>query len=122
MTAMDWIVYSTNSCVEALTTNVTVLRDVAFRRWLSDRTSLVIQSVKKPPAMQEDWVQSLGWEDPLEKRIATHSVFLPREFYGQRILLGYSPWGCKELDTTEQLNWLTVHGVPKSQTQLSNLN
>ena len=53
--------YSTNSCVEALTTNMTVLRDVAFRRWLSDRTSLVIQSVKKPPAMQEDWVQSLGW-------------------------------------------------------------
>ena len=83
---------------------MTVLRDVAFRRWLSDRTSLIIQSVKKPPAMQEDWVQSLGWEDPLEKRIATHSVFLPREFYGQRILLGYSPWGCKELDTTEQLN------------------
>ena len=60
--------------------------------------------VKCLPAMWVTQVQSLGWEDPLEKEMATHSVFLPREFYGQRILLGYSPWGCKELDTTEQLN------------------
>ena len=38
--------------------------------------SLVAQMVKNPPAMQETWVRSLGWEDPLEKRTATHSSIL----------------------------------------------
>ena len=38
--------------------------------------SLVVQLVKNPPAMQEPWVQSLGWEDPLEKGKATHSSIL----------------------------------------------
>ena len=32
--------------------------------------------VKNPPALQETWVQSLGWEDPLEKEMATHSSIL----------------------------------------------
>ena len=40
------------------------------------RASLVAQMVKHLPAMQETWVQSLGWEDPLEKKIATHSSIL----------------------------------------------
>ena len=39
-------------------------------------SSLVAQMVKNPPAMQETWVQSLGWEDPLEKEMATHSSIL----------------------------------------------
>ena len=51
--------------------------------------------------MQETWVQSLGQEDPLEKGM----VFLAGEFHGQRSLMGYSPWGHKESDTTE---WLTL--------------
>ena len=38
-----------------------------------DRASLVAQLVKNLPAMQETWVQSLGWEDPLERGMATHS-------------------------------------------------
>ena len=38
--------------------------------------SLVVQSVKNLPAVQETWVQSLGWEDPLEKEMATHSSIL----------------------------------------------
>ena len=38
--------------------------------------SLVAQLVKNPPAMQETWVQSLGWEDPLEKGKAAHSSVL----------------------------------------------
>ena len=38
--------------------------------------SLIAQLVKNPPARQETWVQSLGWEDPLEKRMATHSSIL----------------------------------------------
>ena len=37
------------------------------------------------------WVQPLGWEDPLEKEMATHSVFMPGESHGQRNLMGYSP-------------------------------
>ena len=41
-----------------------------------------------------------GW-DPLEKGIATHSSILPGEFHGQRSLVGYSLWGCEQLDTTE---------------------
>ena len=57
-------------------------------------TSLVAQLVKNPPAMQETWVQSLSWEDPLEKRKATHSW--PGESHGL-----YSPWARKESDTTE---------------------
>ena len=42
-----------------------------------------------------------GQEDPLEKEMAPTPVFLPGESHGQRNLVGYSPWGCKELDTTE---------------------
>ena len=63
--------------------------------------SLIAQLVKNPPAMQETLVQSLGWEDLLEKETATMPVFLPGEFYRQRSLEGYSPCGHKELDTTE---------------------
>ena len=51
--------------------------------------------------MKETWVQSLGWEDLLEKGMATHSSILPREFHGHGSLVGCSPWGCKELDKTE---------------------
>ena len=46
-------------------------------------------------------VRSLGQEDPLEEGMLPTPVFLPGEFHGQRSLVGYSPWGCKELDTTE---------------------
>ena len=59
--------------------------------------------VKNLPAMQETWVQSLVREDPLEKEMAIQSAFLPGESHGQRSLAGYSPWGLKKLDTTEQL-------------------
>ena len=40
------------------------------------KVSLVSQIVKKPPAVWETWVQSLDWEDPLEKQMATHSSIL----------------------------------------------
>ena len=45
-------------------------------------------------------VKFLGWEDPLEKGLAP--VFLLGEFHGQRSLVGYSPWGRKEMDMTER--------------------
>ena len=63
--------------------------------------------VKNLPAMQETWVLCLGWEDPVGKGVAT-SVFLPGESHGQRSLMGYSPWGHRELDTTEQLTLLSL--------------
>ena len=46
-------------------------------------------------------VRSLGLEDPLEEGRQPTPVFLPRESHGQRSLVGYSPWGRKELDMTE---------------------
>jgi len=59
--------------------------------------------IKNPPAMWEPWVRSLGWEDPLEEGMATHSSILSclENPHGQRSLVGYSPSGHKELDTTE---------------------
>ena len=62
---------------------------------------LVAQFIKNLPTMQETWVWSLGQEDPLEKEMATTPISLPGEFNGQRRLVGYSPWGDKELDMTE---------------------
>ena len=56
--------------------------------------------VKSLPAMQETWVWSLGWEDPLEKEMATHCSILAGKSHGQGSLAGDSPWGRKELDTT----------------------
>ena len=61
--------------------------------------SLVAQLVKNLPAMQETWVLSLGWKDPLEKRVATHSSIL-----AWRIPMDRGAW------------WATVHGVAKSWT------
>ena len=81
-------------------------------------TSLVAQTVKRLSTMQETRVRSLGWEDPLEKEMAIHLIpelgrspgggngnplqdYLPGKSHGQRSLVGYSPWGRKESDTTE---------------------
>ena len=58
---------------------------------------------KNLPAMQETQVQFLGQEDPLNRKWQLISVFLPREFHGQRNLAGYSPWGRKQMETTELL-------------------
>ena len=56
--------------------------------------------------MQKPWVPSLGWENPLEKEMATHSSTLDGKFHGWRSLVGYSSWDRKELDMTKQLYWL----------------
>ena len=56
------------------------------------------QLVKNLPAMRETWVQSLGWEDPLDKGMATHSKY----------------------SGLENSMVCIVHGVTKSRTQLSN--
>ena len=70
--------------------------------------------VKKLPAIKETWVQSLGREDPLEKEIATTPVFLSGKFHRQRSLQGCSPWGYKELDTTEQLTGTHTTSVSRA--------
>ena len=54
---------------------------------------MAAQTLKNLPAMQETQLQSLGWEDPLEKGMAITPVFLSGEFHGQRSLVSYSPWG-----------------------------
>ena len=61
--------------------------------------------VKRMPAMRETWVRSLGQEDPLKKEMAPTPVFLPGESHGRRSLVGCSPWGRKELGTTERLHF-----------------
>ena len=55
--------------------------------------SLVTQTVKNLPAMQETRVRALGWEDPLEKGMQPTPVFLLGESHRQRSLVGYGPWG-----------------------------
>ena len=73
----------------------------------------VAQTVTKLPLMQETQVQSLGWEDPLEKGMATHSSILAwRILHGQRSPVGYSPWGHKESDMTEGLTFHTLQMEP----------
>ena len=72
------------------------------------------------------WVRSLGWEDPLEEEMAQPTpVFLPGKSHGQRSLAGYSLWGLKELDMTEQAHTYTcthththysVHSYPELST------
>ena len=59
------------------------------------------QRVKNLPAIQETQFPSLGREDPVKEEIATHSRFLPGEFYGQMSLAGYSPWSHRETNMTE---------------------
>ena len=60
------------------------------------------QLVKNLPAMQETGVQSLGWEDPLEEGMATHSSILAWRIPWTEEPSGYSSSGCKESDTTER--------------------
>ena len=59
--------------------------------WVKLVASLVAQAVENPPAMQETQIRSLGWENPLEKEMATHSSILPGKSHEQRSLAGYSP-------------------------------
>ena len=61
--------------------------------------SLVVQSVKRLPAVWETRVQPLGQEDPLEKEMATYSSILTGESHGAGSLVGYSAWSYKESDT-----------------------
>ena len=65
------------------------------------------QMVKNLPAVWETWVQSLGWEDPLQEGIATHTRILAWRIPGQKSVVYCSPCSHKESDTTEKLS--TAH-------------
>ena len=65
--------------------------------------SLVAQTVKNLPAMQETWFDSWAGKTPWRRERQPIPVFLPGEFQGQRNLVGYSPRGRKELDMTGQV-------------------
>ena len=68
---------------------------------------LVAQMVKSLPAVRETQVRSLGQEDPLEKEVATNSSILAWKIpWMEEPGRLYSPWGHKELGTTEQLHLL----------------
>ena len=61
-----------------------------------------MQLVKNLPAIQESWIRSLGWEDPLENGMATYfSIFAWKIPWMEEPGGLYSPWGLKELDMTE---------------------
>ena len=62
-------------------------------------------SDSKASACSATQVRSLSREDPLEKEMATTPVLLPGESHGRRSLVGHSPWGSKESDTTERLHF-----------------
>ena len=70
---------------------------------LLNENTKVAQMVKCLSTMRETWVQSLGWEDPLEEGMATHSSILA----WRKVPMDRGAW------------WATVHGVAKSQTPLS---
>ena len=67
-----------------------------------ERASLVAELVKNPPAVWEPWVQSLGWEELLEKGKVTDSSILAGHIH---IREPYSPWGPKELEMTSNFHF-----------------
>ena len=71
-------------------------------------TSLVAQMVKCLSTMWETWVRSLGREVPWRRKWQSTPVLLPGKSHGQRSLVGYSPWGRKESDTTERYSPFTM--------------
>ena len=71
-------------------------------RYFFTRTSLLTQTVKSLPAMQETRVRSLVWKYPLKKEMSIHSSILAWRMPWTEEPGGlYSPWGCKESDMTE---------------------
>ena len=78
--------------------------------YMTSWDSLMTQMVKNLPAMWENWIQSLGWEDPLEKGMATHFILG---------ILAWSGYSCLENSMDRETWWVIVHGVAKSRARLS---
>ena len=74
--------------------------------------------MKNPPAMQETWIRSRDWEDPLEEGMATHIQYSDVENpHGQRSLTGCTPWGRKSQTQLRD----QAHSHPASQVVYSHL-
>ena len=101
LSGSQWHRGETAFCNKAARNKLLLLKSTDTRPTLC-RASLVAHLVKSLPTMQETWVLSLGWENPLEKGMATHCSILAWE-----ILMDRGAW------------WAIVYGVAKSQTQLS---
>ena len=68
-----------------------------FARWHSDQEPSCQCTRCKRGSLFDPWVRKIPWR----RKWKPTPSFLPREFHGQRSLVGYSPWGCKESDVTE---------------------
>ena len=80
--------------------------DLSIKGYLIRITFLVAQTVKRLSTMWETWVRSLGWEDSLEKEMATHTSTLALKIpWTEELGAGYYPWGRKESGTTERLHF-----------------
>ena len=73
-----------------------------LKKFIVDNTSLVAQTVKNLPVMQETWVRSLDWEDPLEEEMATHSSILAWRILWTEEPGGLQSMGSQQSDVTEQ--------------------
>ena len=72
---------------------------------MMSNASLVVHSVKNPPVTRETWVQFPGLgRSPGGRHGKPLQYSCLENPHGQRSLAGFSPWGCKELDMTEQLS------------------
>ena len=86
--------YTLGSCSQ-----ITKLKLESVQRQAS-QVVLVVKNLPANTENMETWVQSLGWEDPLEKEQQSTPVFLPEKSHGQRSLAGYRKRGCKASGTT----------------------
>ena len=113
------LLYSWNSLVAQLAKNPPAMQDILVQSLCQgvplekDRLPTPVflgfpdgSDGKESPAMWKTWFQSLGWEDSLEGQAWQHT---PEKPHGQRSLVGYSPWGHKESDTTKQLSTIQLH-------------
>ena len=101
---------------QSIFVNIIYILFPLFREGLGNRasvTSLVAKMVKASAYNVEDpWVGKIPWR----RKWQPTPVFLPGKSHGWMSLAGYSPWGCKESDTTEQLHYLSFSLWTKSRT------
>ena len=88
-------------------------RSFIYYLGIGNQWDFSVGSDGRESAYNENRVQSLGQEDSMEKRMATHSSILAWEFHGQRCLEDYGPWSHKESNTIEWLTYTNCVGISK---------